>query len=82
MRSFTVETMTNCSITLYQKDKKFFRKKYEYNWARMMVAMKEQVEGVDSVRWVAGQYAKKKYSQVNCILDPGQYYIIITVDWI
>lgn len=40
IRSFTVGSTTSCDISLYQKDKKFFRKGYDYSWARLIIAMK------------------------------------------
>lgn len=41
MRTFTVGNTTCCDISLFQKDKKFFRKGYDYSWVRMIIAMKE-----------------------------------------
>lgn len=43
----------------------------------MIIAMKE----AEGIRWVKGTYAKKKCVQLSCILDPGQYYVMIMVDW-
>jgi hypothetical protein len=41
-------------LSLIQKDKKHYRNNgYDYVWARMMVAIKD---GVNGYRWIAGKY--------------------------
>jgi hypothetical protein len=42
-----------------------------------MIVMKEAT----GLRWVTGKYTKGKTITISTILDPGQYYVIIMVDW-
>lgn len=77
VRSFSIKAATSSEISLIQKDRKFFRKGYDYSWARILVGMKES----EGYRWVAGTYCKGKIASVQCLLDPGQYYVLAMVDW-
>eukprot|EP00919_Chromeraceae_sp_WS-2016_P071016 GHVR01168255.1.p1 GENE.GHVR01168255.1~~GHVR01168255.1.p1 ORF type:complete len:106 (-),score=10.41 GHVR01168255.1:144-461(-) len=71
LRKFIIERNNcSCKINLVQKDKKYYRNNgYDYVWARMIIAMKEN-DGHD-YRWINGQYSKGKIISLNCMLNPG-----------
>lgn len=43
-----------------------------------MIAMKES----DGYRWIAGRYSRGKLISMQCLLDPGKYYVVVMVDWV
>lgn len=49
----------HCSLTLYQKDQRYFHEgvKYEYSWIRMIIFLKEFNGGY---RWIDGRYDNQK----------------------
>ena len=81
MRKFTVkERGFNGMLSLIQKDKKYFHNNgYDYVWSRLMVVVRD---GVNGYRWIAGNYQKSKVNSVTLTLEPGEYFILISGDWI
>lgn len=78
LRKFKVQTLTTCSISVTQKDHKHYRNNgYEYAWMRLMVVMKD----IDGYRWISGAYEKKKVLNCNCVLNGGEYYLVVMGDW-
>ena len=80
MRKFEVkERGMNCILSLVQKDRKYFHNNgYDYVWSRIMVVVKD---GVNGYRWIAGQYEKSKVNSLRLSLDPGQYLVLVSGDW-
>jgi len=35
----------------------------------------------EGYRWIAGRYSQGKLTSIQCLLDPGKYFVIVMVDW-
>ena len=59
VRQLFLKSSSFCSITLNQKDKRFFQEplKYAYVWIRMIIIQKEYNGGY---RWIDGRYDNQK----------------------
>ena len=80
LRKFTIkERACACTLSLIQKDKKYYRNNgYQYVWARMMVMTRD---GSNGYRWIAGKYDNSRIITLACVLEPGEYYVSIAGDW-
>lgn len=68
-----------CTLNLIQKDRKYYRNNgYDYVWGRLMIVTSQ---GENGFRWIAGKYSKEKIVTVSTLLQPGQYYALISGDW-
>jgi len=73
------ERSSTCLFSLVQRDRKYYRNNgYDYVWTRMLLVTKD---GINGYRWIDGKYAKGRILLLNCTLDPGEYYLLISGDW-
>jgi hypothetical protein len=80
LRKLTVKERTcSCTLSLIQKDKKYYRNNgYDYVWARLMLMTRD---GSNGYRWIAGKYQKARSVSLTCLLEPGEYFLLVAGDW-
>lgn len=80
VRQFSLKSLSYCSLTLNQKDKKLFQEpiKYSYSWVRMILMQKEYNGGY---RWIDGRYDNQKTLTIETELESGDYYLVILPEW-
>lgn len=78
LRKFIVDGYGNVNISVIQKDKKHYRNNgYKYVWMRVILVLKD----FDGYRWIDGVYNNEKSLHLKCMLEPGEYFIIIMGEW-
>ena len=80
MRCFYLKQPAKTTITLTQKDERFFKGKikYCYSWIRLVLLEKEAHEGY---RWIDGKYENWKSVTLDFDLEAGEYHILIIPEW-
>lgn len=80
LRKLVVKDRTcSCTLSLIQKDRKYYRNNgYDYVWARLMLMTRD---GSNGYRWIAGKYQKARIISLVCLLEPGEYFLLVTGDW-
>ena len=82
LRCFQIKSPMSVSLTLYQKDQKYFQEniKYCYSWIRAILLLKEPTG--KGYRWIDGRYDNQKSLTINTdVLETGQYHLIIMPEW-
>jgi len=70
------------TISLSQKDKRFYAKdsEYEYSGCRLYVARVTEDGSVEYVNNVTGTWKRDTYAELG-VLEKGKYLIYVSVDW-
>ncbi len=68
LRTFKIDTYINCTLSVSQKDKKYFRNNgYVYSWIRLILICKD----LSGYRYINGIYNNNKIISINVNLNPG-----------
>jgi hypothetical protein len=80
LRAFTLFKKTKCCLNLRQKENRYYWQCgiTEYVWVRCLFLQKEYDGGY---RWVGGRYSNQKHIIFEQHLEPGEYLLIIMVEW-
>jgi hypothetical protein len=68
LRTFKIDGYGTCSLSVIQKDQKYFRNNgYSYIWMRLILICKD----VSGYRYINGNYSNNKIVSINSHLNPG-----------
>jgi hypothetical protein len=67
-------------ISITQKDHRYFTKNYEYSLARLILLKIDKVTNTLS-KYIADLIDCDRDGTIKVELDPGDYYLIIEMDW-
>jgi len=68
-------------LTIRQKERRIYENSsfaYEYMWVRVILVQREFDGGC---RWIMGKYSNHKSINLETVLTPGDYFLVVMPEW-